>query len=45
MVGGEENVELGNRWVERAKLLRKEILPDEEPRDLDTVDFDDLVCF
>lgn len=44
-MGGEENIELGNRWVERAKVLRHEILPDEEPRELDTVDFDDLVCF
>ncbi|KAM7205136.1 tetratricopeptide repeat domain containing protein [Naviculisporaceae sp. PSN 640] len=44
-LGGKENIELGNRWIERAKLLRKEIIPDEEPRELDTVDFDDLVCF
>lgn len=42
-MGGQENVELGGRWVERAKLLRKEIMPDEEPQVLDTVDFDDLV--
>jgi len=44
-MGGEENIEMGNRWVERAKLLRREILPDEESRELQTADFDDLVCF
>ncbi|KAI1411461.1 tetratricopeptide repeat domain-containing protein [Hypoxylon sp. FL1857] len=44
-MGGKANVEKGNLWIERAKLLRKEILPDEEPRQLETVDFDDLVCF
>lgn len=43
--GGEENQELGARWIERAKVLRREILPDEEERELDTVDFDNLVCF
>jgi hypothetical protein len=41
-LGGEENIEMGNRWVERAKL---EILRDEKPRELEAVDFDDLVCF
>ncbi|RHZ68077.1 hypothetical protein CDV55_107889 [Aspergillus turcosus] len=44
-LGGEENIEMGNRWMERAKLLRREILPDEEEKDLVTEDFDDLVCF
>ncbi|KAF2120075.1 tetratricopeptide repeat domain-containing protein [Lophiotrema nucula] len=43
--GDDENFELGTRWIERAKVLRKEILPEEEKRELDTVDFDDLVCF
>ncbi|KAK1961468.1 tetratricopeptide repeat domain-containing protein [Colletotrichum sublineola] len=42
----EESVELGNRWIERAKVLRREILPNEEgSRELDTADFDALVCF
>jgi hypothetical protein len=31
--------------VERAKLLRREILPEEEPKELQTADFDDLICF
>jgi hypothetical protein len=44
-LGGEENMEQGKRWVERAKALRREILPGEASRELDTVDFDDLVCF
>ncbi len=44
-LGGAENVEMGNRWIERATLLRKQILPDEKPRELKTADFDDLVCF
>jgi hypothetical protein len=44
-MGGEENIEKGKWWVERAKLLRKQILPDEEPRELEIADFDDLVCF
>ena len=44
-LGGEKNVEMGNNWVERAKLLRREILLEEESKELGTVDFDDLVCF
>lgn len=44
-LGGMQNVEMGKRWVERAKLLRSTIVVDEEPRELDNVDFDDLVCF
>lgn len=40
-----DSVELKNRWLERAKVLRQQILPEEEPRELDTEDFDDLVCF
>ncbi|KAL1839464.1 hypothetical protein VTJ49DRAFT_1473 [Mycothermus thermophilus] len=39
---GKENIEQGNRWVERAKALRREILPDEEPKELETADFDDI---
>lgn len=43
-MGGKENVEKGKRWVERAMILRKQILPGEhiEPQ---TADFDVLVCF
>ena len=44
-LGGEKNVETGTYWVERAKLLRSEILLEEEVKELETVDFDDLVCF
>ena len=44
-MGGEKNIENGKHWVERAKQLRRDILPDEEPRELDTADFDDLVIF
>jgi len=44
-MGGTENIEKGKRWVERAMLLRKEILPNEVPKKLDIVDFDELVCF
>ncbi|KAL2070235.1 hypothetical protein VTL71DRAFT_13261 [Oculimacula yallundae] len=44
-MGGAANIELGNRWIDRATLLRRQILPDEKPRELETVDFDDLVCF
>jgi len=44
-MGGDQNIELGNRWIERAQMLRREIVPDEEPKELDTVDFDDSVCF
>ncbi|KAL8741433.1 MAG: hypothetical protein Q9190_005966 [Brigantiaea leucoxantha] len=45
-MGGKENVEMGNRWIERAKLLRREILQkEEEAKELDTTDFDELVCF
>jgi hypothetical protein len=44
-MGSEENMEKGKRWVERAKQLRSEIIPGEEPRELETVDFDDLVIF
>ena len=44
-LGGEKNVETGNRWIGRAKVLRSEILPDEEPKELESVEFDDLVCF
>jgi hypothetical protein len=44
-MGGAKNIEKGKQWVERAMLLRKEILPNEKPRKLDTRDFDDLVCF
>ena len=43
--GLEKNVEMGNYWVERAKLLRREILPEEEPKELEIADFDGLVCF
>jgi hypothetical protein len=35
----------GQRWIDRAIELRKEIMPDEDYRQLGTVDFDNLVCF
>lgn len=44
-MGDEYNMEKGERWMERAKLLRKQILPEEEPKALETADYDDLVCF
>ena len=44
-IDGVENIEKGKQWVERAMALRKEVLPNEEPRHLDTKDFNDLVCF
>lgn len=42
---GKENVEQGKQWLERAKVLRAEILPEEKAKKLTTVDYDDLVCF
>jgi hypothetical protein len=44
-LGGDDNIEQGELWVERAMLLRSELLPDEEKKDLEAADFDDLVCF
>lgn len=44
-LGDEGRKERGRRWVERTKLLRGEIVPGEEPRELETADLDDLVCF
>lgn len=44
-MGGKENAGKGNAWIERAKQLRRDILPGEEPRELESADFDDLVCF
>jgi hypothetical protein len=44
-LGGDDNIEQGELWVERAMLLRGELLPDEEKKDLEAADFDDLVCF
>ncbi|CAK7229743.1 hypothetical protein SCUCBS95973_007331 [Sporothrix curviconia] len=45
-LGGEKNTAEGERWVQRAKALRRAILPDEdEPQELDTTDFDSLICF
>ncbi|KAK4197105.1 hypothetical protein QBC40DRAFT_257406 [Triangularia verruculosa] len=42
---GKENMDEGKQWLERAKVLRAEILPGEKPRKPTTADFDDLVCF
>ncbi|KAK8139283.1 tetratricopeptide repeat domain-containing protein [Apiospora sp. TS-2023a] len=42
---GRSNVAEGKRWIERATLLRKEIVPEEAPKNLETADFDNLVCF
>ena len=38
-------METGNYWVERARLLRSELLLEEEVKELENVDFDNLVCF
>jgi hypothetical protein len=42
---GDENREQGQVWIDRALLLRKSLVPDEETRELEVKDFDDLVCF
>ncbi|KAJ4135099.1 hypothetical protein NW768_004714 [Fusarium equiseti] len=44
-MGGKENVENGSRWIQRAILLRREVGVNDDDRELDTHDFDDLVCF
>ncbi|KAI1278576.1 tetratricopeptide repeat domain-containing protein [Xylaria sp. FL0933] len=44
-LGGEDNVEQGKRWIHRAEVIRKEILPDEPPKELEPKDFDSLICF
>lgn len=44
-MGGEENMRMGKRWVEQAEQLRREIVPNETPKELNTEDFDNLVCF
>lgn len=44
-MGGEKNIEMGNHWLERAKMLRREILQEAEPKELNMADFDKLVCF
>jgi hypothetical protein len=46
-MGGKENTQKGKQWVERAALLRKQIVADKQlgVDDLHTKDFDDLVCF
>ncbi|GAP89361.1 putative tetratricopeptide repeat domain-containing protein [Rosellinia necatrix] len=44
-MGGEDNLEQGKRWIHRAEVLRKEILPNEPPKELEPKDFDSLICF
>lgn len=44
-LGGEENIEEGQRWIERAKEIRREILPGERQGDFDIHDFDKIVLF
>ena len=45
-MGGASNVARGESLIERATLLRREILPNETlMRSLEIQDFDDLVCF
>ncbi|KAI1819341.1 tetratricopeptide repeat domain-containing protein [Xylaria intraflava] len=44
-LNSKEYVEEGKKWLERAKVLRADILPDEKPGKLTTMDFDDIVCF
>uniref|UniRef100_A0A8H7KEP9 MalT-like TPR region domain-containing protein n=1 Tax=Bionectria ochroleuca TaxID=29856 RepID=A0A8H7KEP9_BIOOC len=45
-IGGDRNIEKGERWLQRAKVLRDEVLRcDSELENLTTQDFDDLVCF
>lgn len=42
---GRENVENGSRWIQRAIVLRREVGVSDDDKELDTRDFDDLVCF
>lgn len=44
-LGDTESIAKGRCWVDRAKQLRRDILPEEEPKELQILDFDDLVCF
>jgi hypothetical protein len=44
-MGGRENFENGSRWIQRAIVLRREVVVSDDDKELDTQDFDDLVCF
>ena len=44
-MGGSENFENGSRWIQRAIALRREVGVSDGDKELDTQDFDDLVCF